>query len=119
VALVVLADPSLSHHARSLVEDPANDKLVSGASLWEVTIKVSLGKYRLPRAYEEFVDHAVQGHGFALLPIAARHAAVLAGLPFHHRDPFDRLLAAQAIAEDVALVSIDAAFDAYGVRRLW
>ena len=115
----VLGDASLSAAARSLIEDPANEKLISPVSYWEVAIKVSLGKYRLPQPYAQFIDAAIDGQGFPVLPILPRHTAIVSVLPFHHRDPFDRLLVGQAIAEDISLLSNDAALDPYGVRRLW
>jgi len=115
----VLGDPSLSPVARALIEDPANVKLVSPASYWEVAIKIRLGKYALPLPYEEFVRHAIDGQGFAILPIMASHTAGLCTMPMHHRDPFDRLLVAQSLSEEISIVSNDQALDSYGVRRLW
>ena len=115
----VLADPSLSDAASRTINDPAACVLVSPASYWECAIKVSLGKYQLDVPFETFWRKGVDGNGFEILPIELRHAAAVSSLPFHHRDPFDRLLVAQAMTEDVALVSADAALDAYSVRRLW
>lgn len=115
----VLGDNSLTPAARSAIEDAQNEKLISAASYWELAIKASLGKFRLPRPYADFIDHAIRGQGFSVLPIAASHATIVSELPFHHRDPFDRLLVAQALAENIHLVSADATFDRYGVRRLW
>ena len=115
----VLGDSSLTPAARSAIEDLQSEKLISAASYWELAIKVSLGKFRLPRPYADFIEHAIRGQGFSVLPIAESHAAVVSEIPFHHRDPFDRLLVAQALAENIPLVSADAALDRYGVRRLW
>jgi PIN domain nuclease of toxin-antitoxin system len=114
-----LDDPSLSAVARSRVIDPANDVLISPASYWEIAIKLSVGKLTLIEPYEQFMDDAVRGNGFQVMPILVSHTAVVATLPFHHRDPFDRLLVAQALAENIPLVSRDADLDAYGVQRLW
>jgi PIN domain nuclease of toxin-antitoxin system len=83
----VLGDSALSPAARHLIEDEANDKLVSPASFWEIAIKISLGKYALPLPYEQFISRAIEGQGFSVLPILPKHTAVVAALPFHHRDP--------------------------------
>jgi len=115
----VLGDASLSAAARTLIEDPGNAKFVSPASYWEIAIKISIGKYVLPLPYEKFIRNAVHGQGFLVLPILASHTAGLCSMPLHHRDPFDRLLVAQALAEGMPLVSADQALDPYGVRRLW
>lgn len=92
--------------------------LISPASYWEIAIKISINKWRLNRAYEEFIDLGLNRYGFQVLPILPAHTARVIGLPFYHRDPFDRLLAAQALVEAIPLVSGDAALDAYGVTRL-
>lgn len=84
-----------------------------------MAIKISAGKYHLAYPYEDFLNKGIQGNGFLILPIEIKHTAVLTTLPFHHRDPIDRLLIAQAMAEQIPLVSGDTAFDAYSVRRLW
>lgn len=116
-----LDDPQLSIVARLLIEDPGNEVMVSPASFWEIAIKLSIGKLALHRTYEEFVDLCTGISGFALLPIETTHTTRLTTLPFppRHKDPFDRLLIAQAIVEDIPIVGADAAFDAYPVRRLW
>ena len=115
----VLSDARLSTTARSLVADPNNEILVSPASYWEIAIKISIKKITLQQPYEDFVDACVNKYGFVTLAIETRHTARLISLPFHHKDPFDRLLAAQALTEAIAVVSQDALFDAYGVQRLW
>lgn len=112
-------DPRLSASARDLIRDPANRKLVSPGSAWEVAIKVSLGKLDVGGAYRGlFPEHMHRSH-FEWLPITDDHLAVVATLPFHHKDPFDRLLIAQAACEKIPIISADAAFDDYGVLRLW
>ena len=115
----VLGDAKLSHTARSYIEEPQNDKLISPASYWEIAIKISLGKYILPQSYEDFMREGIDGNGFIILPIGPRHTAAVADLPFHHRDPFDRLIIAQAKIEQIAVVSADSDFDAYRVTRIW
>lgn len=112
-------DPQLSDTARTLIQKTSNEVLVSPASYWEIAIKVSVGKWRLNRPYDDFLDLAFHQYGFQVLPILPAHTARLITLPFHHKDPFDRLLAAQALVEGVPIISNDAVLDAYGVRGLW
>ena len=112
-------DPSLSAVARALIADASNEILVSPASYWEIAIKIRIGKYPLSAPYETFITQGIDGNGFKVLPIEPRHTAVLTTMPFHHRDPFDRLIVAQAVVEQVPLVSVDAVLDAYGVQRMW
>src|SRR5438874_1475001 len=112
--------PQLSVTARSLIVDPANRKLVSGASHWEISIKVSIGKLDLGEPYRSFMHREITRNNFEILPVSLDHSAAVAVLPFHHKDPFDRMLVAQANVENIPLVSADVIFDAYaGVRRLW
>jgi PIN domain nuclease of toxin-antitoxin system len=115
----VLGDAELSDAGRRLIEDIANIKFVSPAAYWEIAIKISVGKYALNEPYETFMDRAIGQNGFLILPIEPRHTALLTSLPFHHRDPFDRLMIAQAIIEGLTLVSADAVLDAYPIQRLW
>jgi PIN domain nuclease of toxin-antitoxin system len=115
----VLGDSRLSSVALAMILDPGYVKLISPASYWEIAIKISTGKYVLPELYDVFMLREIQQNGFQVLHITVAHTAVVAGLPFHHRDPFDRLLAAQCLAEQLPLVSADGQFDAYGVTRLW
>ena len=112
-------DPQMSTEAVRLISDPANRVLVSPASHWEIAIEMKTGKLTLRESFVEFVRHAVFDNGFEILPIEPNHTALVSHLPFHHKDPFDRLLVAQALAEGVPLVSADTAIDAYGVVRLW
>jgi PIN domain nuclease of toxin-antitoxin system len=112
-------DSSLSARARAAIEDPANVSHVSAASLWEVAIKFALGKLKLPAPYADIFPGQLELNGFVLLPITPTHCATLLGLPFHHRDPFDRLLLAQAKAEGMTLVTDDGQFGPYGVPLIW
>jgi PIN domain nuclease of toxin-antitoxin system len=109
----------MSATALALILDPANDKLVSPAAYWEMAIKLGTGKLVLAEPFPDFVQHAIFDNGFTILPVEPRHCFPLPTLPRHHNDPFDRLMIAQAIVEDIAVVSIDTAFDPYPVRRLW
>lgn len=112
-------DPKLSTSAKALIEDPDNRKLVSIATCWEIAIKTGLGKLTLGEPSRSFLHREIARNNFELLSISLDHATSVEGLPQHHRDPFDRLIIAQAIAEDIPIVSSDSAFDAYPVRRLW
>ncbi len=111
--------PTLSKKARGAISDPGNDCLLSMASCWEMAIKLSLGKLRFTGAIERFIPEQLAANAFHQLPIDFRHVARVATLPFHHRDPFDRLLAAQALEERCSIVSADPMFRKYGVQRIW
>ena len=115
----VMGSANLSGKARALIEDPSNDSLLSMASLWEMAIKVSLGKLTLSAPFDDLIPEQLIKNGIESLNIKIAHVSLLATLPFHHRDPFDRMLIAQAITEKMPVVSIDAAFDTYGITRLW
>jgi PIN domain nuclease of toxin-antitoxin system len=112
-------DSRLSSHAKMLIEDADNRKLVSIASCWEIAIKVGLGKLNLGEPSRSFLPREIARNNFELLPISLDHATTVEGLVLHHRDPFDRLLIAQAMVEGLSLVGSDAVFDKYGISRLW
>jgi PIN domain nuclease of toxin-antitoxin system len=112
-------DPKLSEPAKQAIVDPDNRKLVSMASLWEVAIKVSLRKLELGSPFRTFIPQQMLRNKFERLTISDDHLAALVDLPFHHRDPFDRLLVAQARWDDIPIVSADEQLDAYGVDRIW
>lgn len=101
------------------VQNQSNELLVSAATIWEVSIKVSIGKLSLSLPYLGWMKWAISGLNASLLPISLEHADRQSTLPFHHRDPFDRLLAAQALSENITLVSCDEVFDQYSLTRLW
>ena len=113
-----LTDPQLSSAATSLIMDPAHEKLVSPASYWEIAIKISVKKYALSKPYEVFMQEAIDKNGFGILHIEPKHTAAVTTLPFHHKDPFDRLLVAQAMVEDIPIISGDPVLDSYPVKRL-
>jgi PIN domain nuclease of toxin-antitoxin system len=113
----MLDDAKLSRGAAELIAEPVNDCLISPASHWEMAIKISVGKYRITHDFESLWRDALDQ--FAVLPIELRHTARLLSLPFHHKDPFDRLIVAQALCEAIPVVSGDTTFDAYGINRLW
>ena len=109
----------LSAPARRAIEDDANTVFVSAASAWEITTKHRIGKLAQAEAVALDVTGSIAGQGFEELAITVDDAARAGRLPGLHRDPFDRVLIAQALARDIAIVSVDRAFDGYGVRRLW
>jgi PIN domain nuclease of toxin-antitoxin system len=110
-------DARLSRRASEAIAQSAC--VVSVASCWEIGIKASLGKLTVPRPLDRFLQEQLEVNGFTLLPIALEHTAAVAALPFHHRDPFDRLIAAQALDEELPIVSSDPVFRRYGVKRIW
>jgi PIN domain nuclease of toxin-antitoxin system len=111
--------PALSATGRALIEDEGNEKFVSIGSLWEIAVKASLGKLPLAKPFEQLIPEQLQINGFLVLGLTVEHTAKLAQLPFHHRDPFDRMLVAQSLVENLPLVSKDDVLDADGIRRVW
>jgi PIN domain nuclease of toxin-antitoxin system len=112
-------DHLLSASAHAAITDPVNDLLLSAGSIWEIGIKVGSKKLSLSMPYREWMNKAIADLGLTVLPISVDHVDIQAGLPRHHGDPFDRLLAAQARAENIPLVSSDSIFDQYGLKRIW
>ena len=104
------ASPSLSAQAREMIRDPENTVFVSAVSLWEIWLKQSLGKLRLPGDFTE----RLAAEAFESLPLMALHTRQVGLLPWHHRDPFDRMLVAQAQVENLVLLTADQALAAYG-----
>jgi PIN domain nuclease of toxin-antitoxin system len=113
----VADDPRLSKGAARAIT--ASECLLSVASCWEMAIKASLRKLTLPGAVDRFVQEQLELNGFGLLAVSLEHVGGVARLPVHHRDPFDRLLAAQSLAEELSVVSADPVFRRYGVTRVW
>ena len=114
-----LNDRQLSAVACDLIVNPSNDVLISAASYWEIAIKIRLEKYQLPGSFEAWMQHQIRVNEFEILPIKISHAAAIATLPFHHKDPFDRFLIAQASTEEIPIISVDSLLDAYSVVRHW
>ena len=112
-------DARLSQTAKTAIEDPANERWLSPISLLEIAIKVRIGKLPLPAPFAVMFPADLLTADIHLLPLEADHIEPLTTLPLHHKDPFDRLIAATALVEGLTLVSADPAFDAYGVSRLW
>jgi PIN domain nuclease of toxin-antitoxin system len=109
----------LSRAAKSLIEDPKNELLVSAATIWEIATKVRLGRLSVAAGSAPAIADEIAAQGFTPLGITVAHAELAGGLPGAHGDPFDRMLLAQAILEGVPIVSIDNAFDGHGVSRVW
>lgn len=110
---------NLSQNARTLIENQTNERFLSIASLWEIAIKVSIGKLKLQLSVSDLVTEQVYDNDIKLLAITPQHLDILKQLDFHHKDPFDRLIIAQAIAENLTILSVDSIFDNYPVKRLW
>ena len=109
----------LSPASHAAMSDPSNELLLSAGAIWEIAIKIGLGKLALTESYLPWMSQALSDLGITVLPITVEYADVQANLPKHHSDPFDRLMVAQAIVERVSIVNADARMDAYGVTRLW
>jgi PIN domain nuclease of toxin-antitoxin system len=101
------------------ISDEDNEIYVSLASIWEMAIKVTAGKLQLSRPVSLFVAEQFEINGFALLPITLSHVVRTTQLALEHRDPFDRMLIAQSLFEDIPIISRDGVFDRYGVSRIW
>jgi PIN domain nuclease of toxin-antitoxin system len=112
-------DERLSSRAAALIADGSNEVLVSAASAWEIVVKSALGRVEVPTPVDRFLTAQLKANAFVPLPIQMRHALGLAALPDVHRDPFDRILVAQAVAEDLTLVSRDAMLQRYPVAVEW
>ena len=109
--------PRLSRRAKKTIA--GSPCLLSIASCWEMAIKASLGHLEMPSPLDRFLQQQIEINGFHLLPVSLEHAAAVRDLPFHHRDPFDRLIVAQARHEEIAVVTVDPVFARYGVKRIW
>ncbi|MDP2862423.1 MAG: type II toxin-antitoxin system VapC family toxin [Desulfobacterales bacterium] len=109
----------LSINAQHLIADLNNQLVLSSASLWEIAIKVSLGKLELLLPYNKLIPEQLEENDINVLPIELSHLNKVIELPFHHRDPFDRLIIAQALTEDIPVVSSDTVFSQYVVKLIW
>jgi PIN domain nuclease of toxin-antitoxin system len=114
-----LARASLSRKAATIINDSANEILVSAASAWEIATKVRIGKFPQAAEFERRFLELMNQAGYLLVPIQAETALRAGRLPAPHGDPFDRIIAAQALALDIPIISIDAKLDAFGIRRIW
>jgi PIN domain nuclease of toxin-antitoxin system len=113
-------NPKLSSYARQLIEDTGNERLLSIASLWEMSIKASIGKLRLNLTFPDIVRDHITDNAIKLLHIKSEHLDIVRSLPFHHKEPFDRLIIAQSQSENTGILSRDKVFDDYaGIQRIW
>ena len=104
---------------KALIADEGTERIISIVSLWEIAIKHSLGRLALSLPLDEFIATHLPAGKVRLLPITTSHILTFAQMTWHHRDPFDRILVAQALTENIPIISVDRALDAYGVQRLW
>jgi len=111
-------DSALSKTAKNLLESEVS-LLISAASLWEIAIKFSIGKLILPDSFGNFIPAQLQQNDIEILSVTLPHLEKVSVLPFHHKDPFDRLIIAQSTVESLPIVSSDATFDSYGIERIW
>ncbi len=111
-------DKKLSRIVKDSIENPDNLKFISIASIWEIAIKISLNKFGFPKGFEDFL-RLVDDNGFEILPISFEHALTVSSLEFIHKDPFDRLIVAQGICEDLTIATKDNFVEQYKVRILW
>ncbi len=109
----------LSEKARGLILDTENELFLSVASIWEMSIKASLGKLILQQPIAQIINEQIQINGVQLINIESAHALGVASLPWHHRDPFDRLIIAQSQLENLTILGCDSAMNAYDVQRIW
>jgi PIN domain nuclease of toxin-antitoxin system len=116
---LVTDDPQLSRRAKRVFLDGRNEILLSAVSAFEIAVKYSLEKLRLSKPPAAFIAERIQANALTPLPITIPQAVALADLPPHHKDPFDRLLVAQALVENVPLLSHDQRLSQYGIRRIW
>jgi PIN domain nuclease of toxin-antitoxin system len=112
-------DPRLSRKARKTIESEENRRFLSDASLWEICIKQSIGKLKLAEPFEAKLTLALERNAIGKLPLERTHFFGVAKLPFHHRDPFDRLLISAALIEEMPIVTIDPSFRQYPVAVIW
>ena len=109
----------LSPNAAMEIKNPANDLFLSAASVWELQIKIQIGKFKFNDALENIVAEQQLTNGLQILPVNLAHTLYLKNLPLHHKDPFDRILIAQAFVENMTLVSADPKFSMYQANLLW
>ncbi|MCA9997211.1 MAG: type II toxin-antitoxin system VapC family toxin [Anaerolineales bacterium] len=115
----IAGDGQLDVYARQLIEEPGNERYLSVASVWEITIKSSLGRLTVPSPPTTLIREHVWANAIELLAITPDHFDRLHTLPYHHKDPFDRLLIAQAMQEGMLLITKDQLFSAYNVQVAW
>jgi PIN domain nuclease of toxin-antitoxin system len=115
----VFDDPRLTPAAAAVIEDPDVEKLLSIVSVWEIAIKEQIGRLSLGMPFPRFLEEHVVGTQLSLVPVELSHLLEYSALPLHHRDPFDRLLVSQALAEGIGVLTSDPSFAMYGVSTSW
>ncbi len=116
---ITIGDEKLSNIAKQIFLNPNNEIFISIASIWEITIKVSLKKLNIGSSVRDFVQTHIKGNDVKILNMELDHIFELEYLPFHHRDPFDRFLISQSIVNKIPIISSDKLFDLYSVKRIW
>lgn len=116
---ILTADKKLSKKARRLYTSENNDIFLSVASIWKIAIKVSIGKLNLSNPLKEFITIHIKGNDIRVLAIEPADIYPIESLPFHNRDPFDRLIIAQSMTRNYPILSADSDFDAYPIKRIW
>jgi PIN domain nuclease of toxin-antitoxin system len=115
----ISGNEKLSNAAKIFISDFNNELILSTASLWEIAIKISIGKLELSQPYDKFIPQQLEENDIAILPITLKHLTKLIDLSFKHRDPFDRLIIAQALSEDLPVISSDIMFSEYPIKLIW
>jgi PIN domain nuclease of toxin-antitoxin system len=115
----IIDDPQLGAGAKAALLDPTNERWLSPASLIEIALKVRIGKLSLTAPFGTLFPAQLRSNDIHVLPVESRHIEPLTSLPLHHKDPFDRLIAATALVDQLPMVSVDAVLDLYGVTRIW
>jgi len=116
---LITGNERLSKTAKEIFLDPENSLFISAASLWEICIKMNQGKLSLKSGWLEIIRDEMKVNAIQWLPVEMAQCAQHANLPFHHRDPFDRMLIAQAMVEDIQLLSSDSRLSDYEIARIW
>jgi len=109
----------LSIDAQRFIADLDNQLVLSLASLWEIAIKISIGKLELLQPFDQLIPQQLKENDIHVMPVELSHLTKILGLPFHHRDPFDRLIIAQALTEGLSVISPDIVFSKYSVKLIW
>ncbi len=112
-------DPRLSQNSKELYLNAENEIFFSMASVWELAIKSSIKKITFAKTLEDYIEEHVKGNNIEIMQIELPHVLRVESLPFHHRDPFDRLLIAQAIENNISIIGMDSIFDKYKINRIW
>lgn len=115
----VTDSPKLTPMSKKLIEDETNQRLISIASIWEMAIKHSIDKLRFQPSFDEFIEEQIFVNKLIIINVNLNHIKTVASLPLYHRDPFDRLIIAQSIVEQLPIISADKIFDSYSLIRLW